>query len=450
MEDSQGVRLYRRGAALTLVREFLLRDEIDGVPQSRPSPVVVFAGAGKSALLAELAWRLDQNAPCALIDCEDFAGGSRELLAVLAFKLSRRRGRYRELTFPRLITGLIAINDVNLSDLNLKADREQAQERVRKALEDRQNTAGPLQQTLSDIIEAGAGALGAGAAALGGSPPAVPQPLVDLLRRVVPGLVLHWLAATRSGRKLILGVGQDWYGHQDRGLGHSPLDVLVDLNGMARGPEREEDRREAASLLWAAFLADLDVAFAGRGSVNWTFNCLALLDNADARVARGFLEELVAARQKRGRRWDPLTMVVTSRGSLAEQRAPRGGKITPLADASAAPRARRDTSASRRWFPVALPDLAVTDVAAMVDRLELPAGTRRIGLTSAVYRYTDGHPVAVGALLDAIADWQETDLAAILDGSAPAITEQKRPPAGTPTGCRRIPRQAAGAERGCR
>jgi hypothetical protein len=98
--------------------------------------------------------------------------------------------------------------------------------------------------------------------------------------------------------------GQDWYGHQDRRLRHRPLDVLVDLNEMAERRDRDRDRREAARLLWAAFLADLDAAFAQRGSVDWTFNCLAMLDNADAPAGREFLAELVAARRERAA--DPL------------------------------------------------------------------------------------------------------------------------------------------------
>ncbi len=127
MEGNRGVPLYRRGGALTLVHEFLTREERDGLPVSRPTPVIVFAGAGKTALLAELARLLAGNAPCARIDCEDFAGGARELLSLLAFELNRHSGRYGELPFPRLITGLIVIRSVDLKDLDL-SDADDAAE----------------------------------------------------------------------------------------------------------------------------------------------------------------------------------------------------------------------------------------------------------------------------------------------------------------------------------
>lgn len=418
MQEFGGLRLYRRGGALTLVRAFLMRDERNGTPGSRVGPVIVFAGAGKTALLAELARQLDQNAPCARIDCEDFDGGARELLSLLAFELNRRSGRYRSLPFPRLVTGLIAIQvDVGYPDKD--ADRELARNRIRQALEDRQNTAKLLEDTVNDIVEAGYEALGS-------STPAVAKAAADLIRRVGPRLLLGSLALTRGGRKIILGVGQDWYGHQDRGLKRHSLDVLVDLSRTAAQASSEEDRREVASLLWAAFLADLDDAFGRRNAVNWTFNCLALLDNADAPAGREFLTELVEARRERT--GDPLTVVATSRGTLAEQVVPRGERITRLADASYQHYTARTGERSRWWYPVALPDLAVTDVSAMVSRLELPALTRRSRVTSAVYRYTGGHPIAVRILLDAMAESEETDLAALLEAPDPEVKEGNPPP----------------------
>lgn len=428
MEGNRGVPLYRRGGALTLVHEFLTREERDGLPVSRPTPVIVFAGAGKTALLAELARLLAGNAPCARIDCEDFAGGARELLSLLAFELNRHSGRYGELPFPRLITGLIVIRSVDLKDLDLKADRKTARERVWRVLEERQNTAQLLQDSVSEIIKAAFDALGSRVPA----GPGVAKAAMDILTRVGPRLVLGSLAATRSGRNLILGTGQDWYGDQ----GQKPVDGLISLNRMAtRGSE--EDRREVASLLWAAFLADLDDAFGRHQAMNWTLNCLVLLDNADSRAGREFLAELVAARQERVA--DPLTVVATSRGELADQKIPLGGRLTPLVQASARP--WREAGAwPPAWYPVALPDLTITDVGAMVRQLDLPGGTRRGSITSAVYRYTAGHPIAVRMLLDAIAvaldadfasdadDAAEFDLAPVLEAPGRDIKQEDPPP----------------------
>lgn len=425
MEGKWGVCLYRRGRALSLVHEFLTREERDGLPVSRPTPVVVFAGAGKTALLAELARLMAGNAPCARIDCEDFAGGARELLSLLAFELNRHSGRYGELPFPRLITGLIVIRSVDLEDLDLKADRKTARERVLRVLEERQNTAQSLQDSVSEIIKAAFDAVGS---RIPGGPEVV-RAAMDILTRVGPRLVLGSLAATRRGRNLILGTGQDWYGDQ----GRKPVDGLITLNRVAaRGSE--EDRREVASVLWAAFLADLDDAFARHQAINWTLNCLVLLDNADSPAGREFLAELVAARQERVA--DPLSVVATSRGELADQKIPLGGRLTPLAQASARPWREADAR-QPAWFPVALPDLTITDVGAMVRQLELPGGTRRGNITSAVYRYTAGHPIAVRMLLDAIAvaldtdsaaDSADFDLAPVLEAPVPDITQDDPPP----------------------
>lgn len=427
MQDFGGVRLYRRGAALTLVRDLLTRGEHNGMPYSKPTPVVVFTGAGKTALLRELDRLVRPHAPCARVDCEDFSGGARHLLAMLAFELNRYSGRYGELPFPRLVTGLIAIG-TDLGTVETDADRDKARDRVRSALEERQHTAAPLQETISDVI-------GAGFDALGGGSPAVTKAAVDLLRRIGPRLVLGSLATTRAGRKLILGTGQDWYGHQDLGLKYRSLDVLVDLNQLVRRARRDaEDRRAAASLLWAAFLADLDSAFARRSALNWTFNCLVLLDNADAPAGQEFLAELVAARKKRADEppltapanpglesvADPLTVVAASRGVLAGKHVPRGATITALSDASAA------DSVRRWWYPVRLPDLAAGDVGSMVSLLDLKAGTRRSGVTSALYRFTGGHPIAVCALTEAIAATTVTSLPELLDGPA-SQSEHGRP-----------------------
>jgi ABC-type branched-subunit amino acid transport system substrate-binding protein len=415
------IRLYRRGGAFRLVREFLTREERDGVPRSRPYPIIVFTGprgSGRSALLRGLAARLRGNAPCALIDCQDFAGGATELLSLLAFELNRSSGRYRRLPFPRLITGLIAIR-VPLRDFLLAGDREGARERMRKALEEHENTAQALRDTVGDIIEAGVTALGT-------IPPGPATAATEVARQVGPRLVLGWLATTRRGRKVLLGAGQDWYGHQDRELGRDPLDVLIDLN-----PIREEDRREVADQLWAAFAADLRHAFARRRALNWTLNCLALIDNADAPAGRQFLDDLVAARRRRASYVTadpaPLTVVATSSGVLSQRLVPRGESITAVADASYADYRKRVPG--RWWYPVSLPDLAFDDVSAMVARHDLPTGTHRDAVASAVYRYTGGHPASVRLLLDGFeAGHANDDLATVLAAPQPGIDLDNPPP----------------------
>jgi hypothetical protein len=338
------------------------------------------------------------------------------LLPLLAFELNRDSGRYGTVPFPRLITGLIAIS-VPLDDLAGKANRPAARQLMRKALEDRKDTARALQATIQEAIEAGLGAVG-------GTPPGVAKAATDILAQVGPRLVLGWLVTTRAGRRIVLGAGQDWYGRQDREDDVDPIDALIDLNLKAAGILGKDAMPEAADLLWAAFLADLDDAFARWRSVNWTLNCLVLLDNADAPAGKRFLDELIAARRRRaaaGTAPAPLTVVATGRGPVTEQLIRRGDRPIALADASYADYERRAAEDSaRRWgYPVALPDLSPEDVGAMARELELPAGTSRAAVASAVYRYTHGHPDCTRRLLNEIATTRDTDLAALLDAARP-------------------------------
>ncbi len=361
-----------RGTALTLVHGFL---------RLRPCPVIVFPGphdSGKTALLDDLAERM-QGMPHALIYCQDFRGGTRELLALLAFSLNRRSGRYGRLPFPRLITGLIVIHDVDLSDLPRKADRAAARDRIRAMLQQREKTASLLTEAVTEII--------ASEMPRAGLSPADTTELTKLLLQVGPALVLGGLARLRRGRQMLLGAGQDWYGHQDRGLELDPLDVLVDINRAAA-----EGTPGVAELLLAAFLADLRHAFTRRPASDRAFNCAVLLDNADTDAARDFLRILLQARSHQ-REPDPLTVVATSRGDLVEG-------------------ARADDP---RWHVQPLPDLSYPDVMAMVRRLNLPLDASYDTLASAVYRYTCGHPGGVRAIVGAVARTKTTDLAAILD-----------------------------------
>lgn len=383
------ILFYGRDDALLLVREFLDRAERDGHTVSRSTPIIVFSaspGTGKTALLREVKRLAEQNAPCAWIDCKNLRGKAKELPAYLAFELSRRSGRYRSLRFPRLVAGLIAIE---ASLKGCRADRERAQSRIRRKLEDHRNTAALLRAAFGEALDAGTDAMG-------GTPSTVVQAAIEFIKRFGPRLVLSGMVATRHGRRIILGAGQDWYGDQDRGLGRDALDVLVDLNQWARSDDRQ-DQDEAAALLWRAFFADLEAAFRHRRAIDWTFNCLVLLDNADKLVGQEVLEKQIAA-------WggtNPLTVVAASRGILAEHVLQRGTEITPLADASYDDwRAKH----GRSWYAVALPDLAADDVNAMVSRLEgLPFGARRGSIAAAIYHYTAGHAAAVRDLVANIA-----------------------------------------------
>jgi hypothetical protein len=416
----EAVRLYGRNAALGLVQEFLARDERDDVLYNRRYPVLVFTGmrgTGKTALLADLARRLDQQVAVARIDCEGFDGGARELLSLIAFGLNRQSGRYGALPFPRLITGQIAI----AARLDI-TDPGAARDQVRRVLEEHQKSGRVLKDAVSAILQRGFEALSGSHGA-----PGTAAAIENLVSKYGPDAILGGLAASRRGRRLLLRKSQDWYGHQDRDLGRNPLDVLVDLNRMAAIPDAEGNRREVAELLWAAFLADLQDRFTPGHASDWTFNCMVLLDNADTAVGRDFLDELVMARRQRAAHADddpdPLTVVATSRGDLAERVRLRGESAVTLTGAGYADyQARSQTHIGRWWYPVLLPDLTLDEVGNMVSTLELPGGTRR-AVTSAVHRFTAGHPGATRVMLDAIAEHPENpaDLLAILGRPEPGV-----------------------------
>jgi hypothetical protein len=398
------MRLYGRDTAKSLVREFLLRDERDGRRRDRGNPVLLFTGPrgiGKSVLLAALQNR-HKSVPHAYIDCETAASNAREMLALLAYDLNRQCGRYGALPFPRLITGELVITaPLELDPL----DRNTARQQVTDLLERHQKTEAALEDAVRSILTTALTPL----AVHGTGDSAAGEAIGDLAGTYATKLVLGGLASSRRGRRILLGKGQEWYGDQGRGLGRNPLDALIELRRMAARTDAARpggdngDRREVAEWLWAAFLADLRDSFHDRRAVDWTFNCLVLLDNADTPAGRAFLTELVDARAKRAHEEpDPLTVIATSRGALAKR--VRGhAAMTELAQAGYDDYLRcGQTGGERAWYPIVLPPLKWSDTRDMVDALELPGD--RPAATTAVHAFTGGHPGATWALLAAMAD----------------------------------------------
>ncbi len=181
-------------------------------------------------------------------------------------------------------------------------------------LQQREKTAGLLTEAVTEIITI--------EMPRAGLSPADTSELAKLLLQVGPALVLGGLARLRRGRQMLLGAGQDWYGHQDRGLELDPLDVLVDINRAAA-----DGTPGVAELLLEAFLADLRHAFTRRPASDHAFNCAVLLDNADTEAARDFLRVLLQARSHQ-REPDPLTVVATSHGDLVEGVRADDGAVT--------------------------------------------------------------------------------------------------------------------------
>ena len=386
------MRVYGRDSAVKLVHDFMIRDA-----GAATSPVVIFVGprgSGKTALLTRLGEMLDQNVPYARVDFADLPTSPIcDVLDVLAFELNRHCAAYGRIAFPRFIVGRIVMAaQVDHTDpAAARAQIDRVIEEHRKLPQLRAFLEGVTPRVL----------------AAAGIPEEVGRP--------VPGLLLSGLTSWRAGRRIVLGGGQDWYVHQDRGLaGRKSLDVLAELNRRNRRPAIEGNRKWVDELMLAAFLADLRADFGepgGRRSKRRPFNCVALLDNADNTSGRRFVDELVRAHEQRAADADddnlgPITIVVTSRGPLGA-RVAEPTEIIPGTEHAGVDDylGRREHRPGRRrwWYPVRLPDLAEADVRTMVADRELrDCNPGHVALT--VHAFTQGHPGATSLLLGAIAE----------------------------------------------
>lgn len=429
----------RRSAATALVWDFMKREEHPDGLRSARTPVVLFTGvrgAGQAELLADLRGLLG-TVPCAYIDAGWPFKSTLDMLALLAYDLNQKSG-YGKLAYPRLLTGEIVIDaGIDIDPL----DRARARQQVVALLADHRHVKGVLEDSISRILQ------GALAPALAHSPPeaaGLAGAVADVVSDYGTKPLLGRLAATRYGRAVLLGRGQEWWGHQDRGLRNDPIDELVNLRLAADRARAQRpcddpgtDRRDAAAdlrkvvtkRLWEAYLADLRDSFGDRRrAINWTRNCVLLLGNADTPVARAFLEELVSVRRDRARgEPDPLTVVAASHGGLAAEVSEAG--VTPLSAASPG-HYRERTGSAVWWYPVLLPALSWSQTTTMVYALELPGINAEV-VTAAVRGFTRGHPAATRVLLEAMAEhsWSAVDvnlpgLLTVRAGTEPGRTVQ--------------------------
>jgi hypothetical protein len=404
------MRLYGRDSAVKLVHDFMIRD----AGGTTTSPVVIFVGprgSGKTALLTRLGEMLDQNVPYARVDFADLpASPICDVLDVLAFELNRHCAAYGRIAFPRFIVGRI----VMAAQVD-HTDPAAARTQIDHVIEEHRKLP-QLRAFLEGVAPRVLAAAG----------------IPEEVGRHVPGLLLSGLTSWRAGRRIVLGGGQDWYAHQDRGLvGRKSLDVLAELNRRNRRPAIEGNRKWVDELMLAAFLADLRADFGeagGRRSKRRPFNCVALLDNADMTSGRRFVDELVRAHEQRAADADddnlgPITIVVTSRGPLGARVADPTEIIPGTEDAGVDDYlGRREHRPGRRrwWYPVRLPDLAEADVRTMVADRELrDCNPGHVALT--VHGFTQGHPGATSLLLGAIAEepCDPVDLRQVLAQRAP-------------------------------
>ncbi|MGW7352718.1 ATP-binding protein [Streptomyces sp. NPDC054784] len=271
------------------VREFV-RTRLVRTPEAEPPVSVLLLGprgSGKTTLLRHLAdW--GRLLPVAHVDLATRGRHGEKPLNVLTrlvFQLNENKRDFPRLTFPTCGLLLIAVSTrVDLSS------RERAVQQLREALEAPRGQRGErIQGVLEAFAETAATVLGAPSFAI--------APALRLLPTSLGGLGL----ASRQ-RLARLRRRQD---------GGAPDDFIVNLNMLYN--ERESAERERAEqVLFDAFVADLQQAYASRSAQRRrTTNCLLLLDNADSPLGGQFVEPLLRAREKADGR-DPLLVLATA------------------------------------------------------------------------------------------------------------------------------------------
>lgn len=375
-------------------------------------------GCGKTHALADLADRLEDQVPYMYVDCATARGGALGLLTKLAFELNLRGGAYGQLSFPRLVAGLLAVAE------NLGPDgAARAQLQLGIAFEeynDPDSLRGAIQRLAADAVAV--------------VPDAENAPGLATTAQYAPELLLDGLLTGRWNRKIDLKPGRDWYGHQDLGLRHDPLRILADLNasaaqadvGAGAGPGAGPggNQRQATELLCAAFLADLDADFAGKKA--WDVNCAVLLDNADENAGLDFLEALAVTRGRRAAhapgRPDALSVVAGSRGKLVDRVVQSEEGIASLESAGRRhyEQLRANNLVDPGWYPVRLPDLTEAEVRNLVAGAHLHEALGE-PVAGMLYRFARGHPGATRLLVRALATAEQpASLAAVLDQPEPA------------------------------
>lgn len=389
---AQSDPVYGREPVIKLVRELMAREEVGGSLRNQHFPILVvegFRGAGKTALLSALEDLLDQRVPHAKLDFEATSGASiTQVLSGLAFELSGKCRRYGALRFPRFIIGQLVMG----LDLDLK-DHAQARGQVIEVLE-RRRWVDTIRAELVDMA-------GTVLKTLGESSGAPVEP-----PRTVFGLALKWLTA-RAPARIVLGSFQGWYGHRDLGLANDSIDMLVNLNRWARNKEDKGSRQRVDELLLAAFLADLRTEFdRGRRADERSLNCVVLLDNADSRLGRRFLNELVRARRQRAageqHDADPLTVVATSRERLLAGVPSADWETVPLHNTRSEQRPGKLDWSRLWWLRYQLPGLTEDEISRAVAT-SVPATVDNQRVTRVFSQLTDGHPASIRLVLDAVA-----------------------------------------------
>ncbi|ANP48745.1 hypothetical protein J2Z21_007099 [Streptomyces griseochromogenes] len=356
-------------------------------------PFVVLTGArglGKSAVLTELRDAYQGHTPVALIDCaeEQFAGPPEgrpaeswspvaQALLVIAEQLAEPVTGAGRITFPRLMSGLVAVAAGGWGD----ADSERIRREVERIL--LLNESGSW---ISGFAGRWAGRVAAKVvAAATGTGPLVSGAIEATLESVAEGFT------SRRHQKASV-----WYrtypnagGHAQRGL------ILLSGHFRAGGTSREHAER----YLVRALLADLTEAYAGvLPRMRRLGRPLVLIDNTQSAPGPGFVDAVLRDRAEGVA--DQVAFIAARRGEGREElpgairrelpEVARRGDWTP------------DAAPSSRALLVALPALSPDDTLHIVGAVcgDTPVPPQ---LPHATHRLTAGNPLGIALLAESAA-----------------------------------------------
>ncbi|WP_431963052.1 hypothetical protein [Nocardia sp. bgisy134] len=386
-----------------------------GNTETAGNPVLAlegYGGAGRTTVLEQVLDRWQRRTPTVLVRPlerpYDQYNPARPVLAAAMLGLSMDLPGF-PIAFPRTLVAQLAINE-NFTEVPATEHRE----RLRTVL-NRYRDRAALVGFIGDLV----GLVGAQAANIKLPGAAVIAPT---LSQHLSNLVVGRLTRGRLITKITWGSAVSWYGHQDLGLRADAETVLIEL-AIKAAVEDPDIRRGVDDLLISAFLADLRnsaARVAGRPS-----NVVVLLDDGDAPAAVAFTSALLRSRKALAAAGssltDPLTLITTSSGVLAEE---LDGQVPAAATWTS--RQRADPAANEAWARLPLNDLSEFEVKTLAkDVTAIEAD--RIG--AQVYRLTDGHPAATGYVLNRIkqARQRSDDLEALLrdNHAGPGTTVQR-------------------------
>lgn len=391
-----------------LAQNMLFNRERGG--RSRQLPVIVLlgpVGSGKTHALNALSRDCGAGVVHAFFDFDRLRAAGQdqrepatvEVLAQLAFWLSRKWRARPSVRFTRFTLGMVAVQ-TSLDGLT----REQAKDKLRNAIdafarrprveEAAKGIIGPLADVMSKTDLVG-------------------DSIAETIRTVLPDLV-RTLARRRLGRAM------RFHSAVDNAEGAAPIDALIKLS--------TSDTDEMTDWLTDAFLADVRASYlrtAGPDLRNpcacekprrHMHNWVLLLDNIDDPTGRRFVSDLLAARERHLRQQpddhDPLLLVATSgrweRDWERDWRPPwraeqdgRRARVVPAcrsADYEHWLDRRAGERPRSRYYPVLLEPLTIDETAHMLKV------TRHDPACELAHRASGGLPTAVRVVAPLVRD----------------------------------------------